>query len=51
MTKDEMRVERSIERLEKELIASFERLQPAREKRELEFEKYCIENHLIYSPY
>lgn len=50
MTKDELRVQRSIERLEQRLIAALESLEPARLRREKEFEKYCEDNNLIYSP-
>lgn len=51
MTKDELRVLRQIDRLERQLIDALESLQPSRLRRESEFEKYCIDNNLIYSPY
>lgn len=51
MTKDELRVLRQIDRLERQLIATLDSLQPSRLRREREFEKYCTDNHLIYSPF
>lgn len=51
MTKDELRVLRQIDRLERQLISALESLQPSRQRRECEFEKYCNDNNLIYSPY
>lgn len=51
MTKDELRVLRQIDRLERQLISALESLQPSRLRREREFEKYCNDNNLIYSPF
>lgn len=50
MTKDELRVLRSIERLEKRLLDSFSMQKRLIDLSEIEFEQYCIDNGLIYSP-
>lgn len=49
-TKDEMRVQRSIDSIMKKINASLERTAPRSLEKEREFELSCIDNGLIYSP-
>lgn len=50
MTKDEQRVNRSIDRLINSCIAKMESLSSAHVRREHKFQEYCESHNLIYFP-
>lgn len=50
LTKDELRVQRSIQSIMKKIADSLERTAPRALEQEREFERSCIEKGLIYSP-
>lgn len=50
LSKDEFRVQRSIQSIMSKINASLERTAPRSLEKEREFEQSCIEKGLIYSP-
>lgn len=50
MTKDEMRLERSIQKMLSRSDSYFERCRLSLISKERAFEQYCFDNNLLYSP-
>ena len=50
MTKDELRVERSIHSLLRKCDAALERMRPRSYEKEKQFENWCFANGILYSP-
>lgn len=50
MTKDEMRLERSIQKMLSRSDSYFERCRLSLVSKERAFEHYCYDNNLLYSP-
>lgn len=50
MTKDEMRLERSIQKMLSRSDSYFERCRLYLVSKERAFEQYCYDNNLLYSP-